>query len=173
MLTMISIKINAQEKRPIFIGLQPGYTNEPFYEKNELDINVIPFTFQIPISKRFDFRTTTIGNYHIGGDENGFSDLGLQFVWPFYFKKKEKTRTLSKGFYMGPMLGWGRNLINDHYTTILAIEPGFQFPTKKSFSLSLGLQFGGSYFNYDNQPNIWRNHFGFKINIGFWVNQNK
>jgi len=32
---------------------------------------------------------------------------------------------------------------------------------------------GGSYFTYDNQPNIWRSHFGFKVNIGFWVNKEK
>ncbi len=163
----------SQDKRPIFIGLQPGFTVEPFYEKNEFDINIIPITLQIPLGKRIDFRITTLANYHFGGKKNGFSDLGFQFVLPVYLKKKENTKTSSKGFYIGPVIGIGRNMLNDHYTTTLAIEPGFQFPAMRSFAISMGLQFGGSYFAYDNQPNVWRNHFGFKINIGFWVNKSK
>lgn len=163
---------SAQDKKPIFIGLQPGFTAEPYYDKNEFDINIIPVTIQMPISKRLDIRLITLANYHFGGKENGFSDIGFQFVLPFYLKKKEAPNIIPQGFYLGPVLGIGRNLINDHYTTTLAIEPGYQFPTKKSFSISMGLQLGGSYFTYDNQPNILRSHFGFKVNIGFWVNKN-
>jgi len=171
-LSTITIKSFAQEKTPIFIGLQPGFTSEPYYDKNEFDLNIIPITFQMPISKHIDVRLISLANYHFGGKENGFSDIGFQFVLPIYFKKKEMAKIIPQGLYLGPVLGIGRNLINDHYTTTLAIEPGYQFPTKKSFSISMGLQLGGSYFAYDNQPNVWRNHFGFKVNIGFWVNKN-
>lgn len=112
---LITSELYAQKKRPIFIGIQPGYTKEPYYEKNELDIYVIPFTLQIPIAKSLDFRTTTIGNYRIGGDQNGFSDIGLQFVMPIYFKKKENVKSISQGFNIGPVIGIGRNLIDEHY----------------------------------------------------------
>lgn len=166
-------KINAQEKRPLFIGLQPSYTAEQFYEENELDINVIPLMIQFPVAKLIDIRFVTVANYHIGGDENGFSDIGLQFVMPIYFKKKDVIKSPSKGFYAAPVVGLGRNLLNDHNTLTLAAEAGYMFATNKSFSLALGLQFGATYFDYDNQPNVWRNHFGFKVNIGFWVNKGK
>ncbi len=171
-LFLMSVQLLSQEKRPVFIGLQPGITKEQFYEKDEFDINVIPLVFQIPLSQRFDFRFVTIANYHFGSSQ-GFSDIGFQSVFPFYFKKKEATKTLSSGFYTGPVLGAGRNLLNDHYNTTLAVEPGYMFKTSKRFSLSLGLQFGASYFIYDNEPNKWRSHFGFKINLGLWVNKGK
>ena len=31
------------------------------------------------------------------------------------------------------------------------------------------LALSGSYFDYDNQENVWRNHFGFKAKLGFWL----
>ncbi len=160
----------AQEKQPYFIGLQPSITQESWYDKDEFDINVVPFVFQTPVGKLVDFRFTTLANYHFGS-EKGFSDIGFQAVFPAYFKKKASREILSHGFYVGPVLGFSRNALYDHYTTTLAIEPGYMFKTKKSFSLALGLQLGGSYFSYDNNPNKWVTHFGLKINLGFWVNK--
>ena len=167
---MLSVnKVWAQEKKPLFLGIQPAVTKEQFYDAGEFDINIIPIVLQMPLSKKFDLRLTTLGNYHFGGTE-GFSDLGLQAVVPYFiFSKKEKTNSKSHGFYAGPVLGFGRNLLNDHYTTTLGIEPGYMFETEKHFTLSLGLQFGGSYFTYDDQSDIWRNHFGFKLNLGWWL----
>ena len=159
----------AQQRKPIFIGFQPGITQEKFYEKDEFDVNVIPVVFQIPLNKHIDLRFTTIGNYHFGGEENGFSDLGFQVLAPYFLKKKESTHAISKGFYIAPVGGYGRNLINDHGTYVLAAEAGYLFPTSRSFTLSLGIQFGGSYFDYDEEPDLWRQHFGFKINLGFWT----
>ena len=160
-----------QEKKPVFIGIQPGYTAEPFYTENELDINVMPLLVQIPVSKRVDLRAVTLVNYHLGGKKNGVSDVGMQFVLPVFFKKKEESKNISGGFYAGPVIGLGRNLLYDHNTLILAVEPGYQFPTQKRFSIALGLQLGATYFDYFNQASVWRNHFGIKVNIGFWVNK--
>ena len=166
---IISSKSWAQEKIPVFVGIQPSITKEQFYDKDEFDINIIPLVLQIPLSNKFDLRLTTIGNYHFGGTE-GFSDLGIQLVAPvFMFSKKEARNSKSFGVYLGPIVGFGRNLINDHYTTTVGIETGYMFRTEKHFTLSLGLQFGASYFSYDEQPNVWRNHFGFKLNLGFWL----
>ena len=92
---------------------------------------------------------------------------------PVYLKKKEQTQNISKGFYLAPVVGFGTNLINDHNTLTLALEPGFHFPATKRFSIALGLQLGATYFAYFNQANVWRNHFGFKVNIGLWVNKGK
>jgi len=159
----------AQERKPIFIGLQPGITSEKFYEKDEFDINVIPIVLEMPLSERVDLRFTTIGNYHFGGKKNGFSDLGFQVLAPFFLKKKETINEKSQGFYITPVGGYGRNLIYKHDTYVLAAEAGYLFPTKKSFTLSLGIQFGGSCFDYDDDPDLWRQHFGFKLNLGFWT----
>ena len=59
--------------------------------------------------------------------------------------------------------------MNNHYTYTVGVESGYMFPTHKSFTLNIGLQLGGSYFDYDNHENKWVNHFGPKINLGFWL----
>lgn len=164
--------ILGQEKHPVFIGVQPSITKETFYEKEDFDINIVPLVFQTPIGKIIDIRFTTLANYHFGSSE-GFSDIGFQLIAPIYFKKKEKIKMPSHGFYIGPLIGFSRNLLYNHYTTTPAIEPGYLFKTSNRFSLSLGIQLGASHFNYDNEPNKWVSHFGFKINLGFWVNKGK
>jgi len=162
--------IQAQDKRPVFIGLQPSFTKETFYEENEFDINIVPLMVQIPIGKLIDFRITSEVNYRFGPQE-GISDVGAQFVMPIYFKQKENAKTMSHGFYAGPVLGVGQNLLDNHNTITIAVEPGYMFKANKSFSLALGLQLGASYFDNFDKPNAWYSHFGFKINIGFWVNK--
>lgn len=155
-------------QKQLFIGIQPGLTKETFYEKNEFDINVIPIVLQTSLSKRMDIRAVTLANYHFGPSSQ-FSDLGVNVIAPIYFKKKENVSDISSGFYLGPMLGMSKNLVNKHNTLNTAAELGYLFPTEKSFTLMMGIQMGASYFAYENQENIWRNHFGFKINLGFWL----
>ncbi len=172
-LTIISLSVvKAQDKRPLFIGVQPSITKETFYEKDEFDVNIVPLVLQVPVGRCIDLRATTEVNYHFG-DTRGISDIGVQFVLPVYFQMKENTKTISHGFYAGPVLGIGQNQIDDHNTITLAVEPGYMFMAKRSFTLSLGIQVGASYFDYFNKSNTWYSHLGFKINVGFWVNRKK
>ena len=168
LILLLSVSLSAQDKKPFLLGIQPGITKEKFYEENEFDINIIPVYFQIPVSKRNDIRVVSYANYHFGG-ESRFSDLGLFLASPVFIRKKEETNQKSSGFYIAPVLGLGRNLVGDHFTATFAMEPGYLFPTDNRFTLSLGMQLGGSYFMYDNEANGLRQHFGFKINLGFWI----
>lgn len=161
--------VSGQTKKPIFIGLQPSITIEPFYEKGELDVNVFPLVLELPISQRINFRLLPTANYHFGGVKNGFSDIGFYSVLPIFFRKSTTIETKPNGFYIGPALGFGRNLINSHYTTTLAVEPGYMFRAKNSFTIALGVQFGTSYFAYDSQPNKWLLHWGPKVSFGIWI----
>ncbi|MFC2090359.1 hypothetical protein ACFLT1_06240 [Bacteroidota bacterium] len=157
-----------QEKNPLFIGFQPGITIEPFYEKGEFDINLIPFVVELPLSKRIDMRFVSLSNYHFG-NEAGFSDIGINTILPIFLIKKESIIDRSEGFYLGPVLGLGRNLVNNHFTITTAGEIGYMFKAERRFTVSLGVQLGGSYFMYDNEPAVWRQHFGPKINLGWWM----
>lgn len=122
------------------------------------------------IGLRTNLKVTPIVNYHFGGQTNGLSDIGLFTVLPIFFKKKEIRSDRPYGFYVGPVLGFGRNLINDHYTTTVALEPGYLFKAEKRFTIALGLQLGGSFFSYENQANKWVTHWGPKVSFGYWVN---
>jgi len=168
LMLLICIESTAQEKRPLFLGIQPGYTKEKFYEKNELDINILPVVLEFPLAKRINLRFTSILNYHLG-DNNQISDIGIHTVAPIFFRKNENVKMRNHGFYIGPVLGLGQNIMNDHFTTTLAVEPGYLFEANKQFTLSIGIQYGGSYFDYKNKNSEWVEHFGIKINLGFWL----
>jgi hypothetical protein len=160
----------AQSKVPIFIGFQPNVTIEPFYDEGEFDLDIFPIVFEASVGLRTNIKITPNVNYHFGGSTNGISDLGANVVVPIFFKAKEKNTDRPYGFYLGPVIGFGRNLINNHYTTTVGIEPGYMFETKKRFTISMGLQLGGSYFSYDAAPNKWVTHWGPKFSFGFWIN---
>jgi len=161
------------QKNSVFFGIQPSITVEPFYEEGEFDVNLLPLVYERPVSQRVNLRLLPTVNYHFGGENNGFSDIGFYSVLPIIISKIEPNEKLPYGFYIGPVLGFGRNLLNDHYTTTIAIETGYLFPTEKSFTISLGGQIGGSYFNYDSESNKWVFHWGIKVSFGFWLNRIK
>lgn len=167
---IISSQSFGQSNTPIFVGIQPNVTVEPFYEKGELDIDILPLVFEASLGLRTDLRISPIVNYHIGGQTDGISDLSVFTVLPIFFKKKEIRSDRPYGFYAGPVLGFGRNLINNHFTSTLAVEPGYMFEAEKRFTIALGLQAGGSYFSYDNQPDKWVSHWGPKVSLGYWIN---
>lgn len=156
-----------QSKTSYFVGIHPSFVKESFYEKNEFDINLIPLVFQIPIGKRVDLRGTNYYNYHFG-EEKSMADVGLEVAVPIYFKKKEDKNMFSKGLYLSPTVGWSRNFLNDHNTLTMSIEPGYIFKLGERFHLSLYLQYGQSLFMYADDVDIWRQHFGIKVNLGFW-----
>jgi len=159
-----------QSQTPVFIGLQPNVTVEPFYEQGEFDLDILPLVVEASVGLRTNLKFMPTVNYHFGGESNGISDLGASLVVPVFFKAKETMADRPFGFYLGPVLGFGRNLINDHYTTTVGLEPGYMFATKKRFTISMGLQLGGTYFSYDNEDNKWLSHFGPKFSFGFWIN---
>lgn len=85
---IIAIQSFGQSNTPIFIGIQPNITIEPFYEKGELDIDILPLVLEASIGLRTNLKITPIVNYHIGGQTDGVSNLGVFTVLPISFKKK-------------------------------------------------------------------------------------
>jgi hypothetical protein len=56
----------AQENKHFnFIGINPSVTVEPFYEKGELDFNILPIVYQRLATKLVDIRLTSILNLGI------------------------------------------------------------------------------------------------------------
>jgi len=172
LIILVSGSVYCQESKSVFVGFQPAITVEPFYEEGELDIDLFPFLLEVPIGTRTNIRFLPLANYHVGGVKNGFSDIGLYTVLPIFLGEIDEASSKTSGLYIGPVLGFGRNLLNEHYTTTIAAEPGYMFKAEKSFTLVLGCQFGASYFSYDSQPNKWVFHWGPKITLGFWLNGN-
>lgn len=157
------------EKAPHFLGINPGVTVEPFYEKGELDVNIFPLVYQRPVSLRMDPRLTTILNLGVRNSGNEISQWGLEAALPVFLKRKDSKTEYSKGFYVSPVAGVTRNSIEAHNTVGLWLEPGYNLLFDDKFALSFGLQVGGTFFSYDNDQKKWRSHFGVKIIFGRWI----
>lgn len=160
--------IKAQERAPIFIGINPSVTVEPFYEKGEMDIGILPLVFQRRISNTIDFRFSTILNLGLRDSGNRMSHLGFETAFPIFFTKKENKTDCSKGFYIAPILSFTRNKIEEHNNLGIWAEPGYNFLFDNKFAMSIGAQFGATYFAYDDGKSKWGNHFGIKFIFGKW-----
>lgn len=165
----IFLSASSQEKRTAhFIGLTPAITVEPYYNKGELDINVFPLVYQFSISKRLDGRLSPVLNLGIRNGDDVLSHVGLEIATPIFLKKKEEKNSPSNGFYLAPVLSFTRNNSALHYNLGTWIEPGYLLSISEKWSISFGLQVGGTYFMRDSGIQEWGNHFGFKIVIGKW-----
>ncbi|MGA0555242.1 hypothetical protein ACO2Q8_01215 [Larkinella sp. VNQ87] len=159
----------AQEKSATMLGLNPSVTVEPFYEKGELDVNILPLVFQKTLTHRFDLRLISVVNLGIRKAGNQISHLGLEAALPIYLTRKPTRSEPTKGFYLAPGLAFTRNRLEAHSNSSLFLEPGYQLLVGPRTSLSFGLQFGRTHFAYDNDTQKWDGHFGFKLIIGRWL----
>ena len=167
---MFSFQAIAQtERRLNFFGVNPSITVEPFYEKGELDVNVLPIVFQKTLTKRIDFRVLTTLNYGIRKTTNEISHYGGQFVFPIFLKKKDKLSIPSQGFFAAPGIGITRNRLEEHTNIGFLVEPGYNLMISEKWSISFGIQLGATHFNYDIGTQKWRSHFGVKIIFGRWI----
>ncbi len=164
-----NLLLKAQEREhPFFLGINPSVTVEPYYLKNEMDINIFPIVFQQKISTRVDYRITTILNLGLRQAKNQISHIGVQGSFPIFILKQKNTNFTSKGLYIAPGVGFTRNLIEKHTNIGLWAEPGYSFVFEDLFALTIGVQFGATHFSYDTRIKKWGSHFGIKIIIGQW-----
>jgi len=162
--------IHAQEdKKYNFIGINPGVTVEPYYEKGEFDINIFPLVYQRSLSKRFDIRLASTLNLGVRNNGNGISHMGIETAFPIYLKKKEIKSEIPKGFFVAPILSLGRNKMEAYNSIGLWVEPGYHLLFENNFAMTFGLQLGGTYFPHDNEQARWGNHFGIIIIFGKWL----
>ncbi|MCB0794243.1 MAG: hypothetical protein KDB88_05860 [Flavobacteriales bacterium] len=169
LLVLMAMPLLAQEGRPVFLGLQPAdITKEPEYAGNAFDLNVVPVVVQLALGRRIDLRATTLVNYHFGDDDE-LGEWGLYFLAPVFIKKKETVHARSSGFYVGPVLGLVRSVRLNESKMTLAVEPGYMFKARLRFTVSGGLQLGGTWFVPDEGEERVASHFGVKVQLGWWL----
>ena len=156
------------EKRMNFFGITPSVTVEPYYNSGELDINILPVVYQRSFTNRLDVRLTSILNYGIRNGNDRISHIGIEAGMPIFLKKKEDKAEISEGFFIAPIIGLTRNNEANHTNIGTFIEPGYNILFENNWALSLGVQFGGTYFLNDNSDNEWGNHFGVIVVFGKW-----
>jgi len=168
-LTIVFLDIIAQEKPANLLGFNPSLTVEPFYESGEVDINIFPLVYLRTLNKRTDIRFTSILNLGIREEGNAISHVGFETAFPIYIFEKKNKAIHSKGFFVAPLISLTKNLLEEHNNIGLWLEPGFLIKLNDNFSLNLAMQVGTTYFNYNNEEDSWKGHFGFKIILGWWL----
>lgn len=152
-----------------FYGLNPSVTIEPFYEKGELDVNILPFVYQRTLTERFDIRLNSIINLGIRNEGNEISHFGFELGLPIFLKRKEDKIEISNGLFIAPIVSLTRNRLEEHNNFGLWVEPGYNLLFDNGFAMTFGFQFGGTYFAYDNGKTNFGSHLGVKIIIGKWL----
>jgi hypothetical protein len=151
-----------------FIGVNPSITVEPFYNKGELDVNLLPFVYQRNLSNAAHIRFTSIVNYGVRNTNSGVHQFGMEAALPVFVGKKRDSAFNSSRFYIAPVLSLTRNSENRHSNAGLWVEPGYHLFVSRKWAFSFGLQLGATYFMYDAVGNKLRSHFGAKVVFGRW-----
>lgn len=171
LITASSTLALAQGRRYRYIGLQPSLNaaivNLDFPPKS-MDFNVAPLTFQTPINEVTDFKILSIANYK-WNDELRLSAVGLQVVFPRYFKAKQRFSEKSKGWYLGPSIGTRRSFYSNQYHVSPGLEYGRTFSGEGLLSANLSLQFGADYNIRINQTNTINPYAAVALGFGLWT----
>lgn len=157
-----------KEKSPDFFGINPSITVEPYYNKGEWDVNILPWVWQKPISKRIDLRFNSILNLGIRNTGNVISHFGLEIAAPVFLRKKSQKNECSKDWFIAPILSLTQNATENRSHVGIWCEPGYSLLFENRFAVSFGLQLGMTSFITQQSEVTWGNHFGFKIIFGKW-----
>jgi hypothetical protein len=169
LLLILTFKLFAEgNKRANFIGIKPEVTVEPYYQKGELDVNILPLVYQHTLNQRIDVRLASIMNLGIRETGTTISHYGFQLAFPVYLQKKEDTSLPSKGLFVAPGIGVTRNNLDKHQNIGLWVEPGYHLVFDDKWAIAFGIQLGATHFSYDDGTAKWGNHFGIKICFGKW-----
>ncbi|MDH5233139.1 MAG: hypothetical protein OEY38_24055 [Gammaproteobacteria bacterium] len=164
LVTIVLGEVQASSDRSrYFIGITPSVTAEPFYNKGEFDVNVLPLVYQQTLFNKTDFRLTSIVNYSVRDTENQLSHIGFEAAFPMRVFRRERLLHQKDGFYFAPIMSIAHEQIKKENHIGFWLEPGYQFLFKHNYSMSIGLQAGVTLIADEVQ-----NHFGINFIFGRW-----
>ncbi len=153
-------------------GFNPYVGNEPYYRKGEFDINVLPIVYQTSFSKRVDFRINPILNFGFREVGGVISHVGFETAAPIFIFKKEERFLPSQGFYVAPVFSLTHSSweMKNNYGFWGEVGYNLSISTAKKLTLSIGLQYGKTQYNYSSRytDNEVTNHYRLKIIFGKW-----
>lgn len=162
--------INAQQRRPIMVGISPAATFNKQYPAGAFDINICPIGIQFPaIINNLDIRFLGLINYGFRNYGSAIINIGGEVTLPYHFDFANEHKFISKGLFIGPGVAYTRNVHYLHRNTAIFIEPGYHFIFNEKFSLIIDFQYGRKYFKYDDGAKLTQNHYGVKLVLGWWI----
>ncbi|HNQ69065.1 MAG TPA: hypothetical protein PKN32_11855 [Bacteroidales bacterium] len=168
-ISLICIYSTAQQNKTIFIGINPSVTIEPSYPPGCFDVNIFPLVLEYNITKNFDIRGISVLNYGFRHFSSALINVGAELSFPYYLNFGKSAPATSSGFFVALGSAFTRNIYYNHKNISVFLEPGYSFLWDNKFSLIIDLQYGRTFFFYDDGNNIMGNHFGVKFILGWWV----
>jgi hypothetical protein len=162
-----------QGRRYRYIGIQPSAMIEftsPYYPPAWYDFNLAPLVFETPINTVTDFKLHTQLMYRYPAP-GGLSSVGVQLVFPRYFKAKQRFSETSKGWYLGPVIAGSRDFDRNLYHTDLGLEFGKMLFGDNVIGANLSIQAGAHYQWLFHKKNQIVPYAGVQIGLGGWFKQ--
>jgi hypothetical protein len=167
--SLLSILAISQQQKPLLIGFNPSVTVEPAYPKGSFDLNIFPLVLEYPLIQNLDIRAITIANFGFRNTGSALINVGAEISLPYYFMFGKNKPAAPSGFFLAAGSAFTRNLHYHHSNMSVFFEPGYNFLFNDNFSLIIDLQYGRTFFFYDDGSRITGNHFGVKVILGWWI----
>lgn len=165
LLLLLALPLTSEAESRFFLGIEPQFNQEDWYEKDELNSNILPLVYEKPLGEHFGLRARSHVFLHTGGaDGTAISIVGLGAAWQWYLSPLSE-RGL-QGLNIGPAAIFSYDFLDSITHTTLALETGYAFPIGDVWSLNVAVQFGRSFFSGDSHPDA--GHFGLYVNFGRW-----
>jgi hypothetical protein len=165
LLLLLTFPLVSLAESRYFLGLEPQFHQEDWYEEDELDSNIFPLVYEQPFMDHFGLRIRSNVYLHTGGTEGtAISLVGLGATWLWYLRPRNEHGL--HGFNIGPTAIFGYDFLDEITHTTLALETGYALAIKDTWTLNASVQYGRSYFSDEAFPDS--SHFGLYINLGRW-----
>ncbi len=172
LLVLVLTKLIAvsQNNKQFLLGFNPSVTIEQTYPKGCFDLNVFPLVIEYPLAKNLDIRAISIVNYGFRNMGSALINIGAELSIPYYFNFGNTLPAAPSGFFLAAGSAYTRNIYYNHNNLSVFFEPGYNFLFNDNFSLIIDLQYGRTFFYYDDGSKLTGNHFGLKVILGWWLN---
>jgi len=161
--------ITAQQNKTLLVGINPSVTVESSYPKGCFDFNILPLVVEYNIIKNLDIRGICLLNYGIRNVGSALINIGAEVTVPYYLRFSNSVQQTPSGFFIALGSAFTRNVYYKHKNVSVFLEPGYNFLWDDKFSLIIDLQYGRTFFMYDDGNDIVGNHFGVKVILGWWI----
>ncbi|HOZ30407.1 MAG TPA: hypothetical protein PLL66_05775 [Bacteroidales bacterium] len=165
----VCIFAQAQQNKTLLIGINPSVTIKKSYPKGCFDINILPLVLEYNITKNLDIRGISLLNYGIRNIGSALVDIGAEVTIPYYIRFSNSSPQTPSGLFVAIGSAFTRNVFYKHKSISVFLEPGYNFLWNNNFSLIVDLQYGRTFFMYDDGHNITGNHFNVRLILGWWI----
>ena len=174
------IPIFSEER--FFVGIEPGYLREEWYDSSEFDVNACPVVLEYRFLERFSVKLRC--HYYIrnGGASSGEPTLkGAGISLPYYVSS-DPDLSIPNGFYVAPYVSHAYNHLTKGSHNTFALESGYLIRFGK-YGINLSVQGGATTISkqpkvlfrlfdkpcYFEQETKTGSHGGFYFSFGVWL----